>query len=101
MASQRVKGLITNAMCKQVLKAVHVSHKGQVLTLQRARYTVYWPNIKQELQTNVEQCERCVEQLASQPKQSLVEERHPTCPFESVAADLFCAEGKYFLVIVD
>ena len=28
-------------------------------------------------------------------------ESHPSRPFESVAADLFCVEGKDFLVIVD
>ena len=93
--------VIPLAMRKQVMKALHVSHQGQVRTLRRARQTVYWPNITQDIRTMVEQCDRCAERQASQPNQPLVVESHPSRPFESVAADLFCVEGKDFLVIVD
>ena len=93
--------VIPLAMRNQVMKALHVSHHGQVRTLCRAHQTVYWPNITQENRTMVEQCERCTECQASQPNQPLVVESHPSRPFESVAADLFCVEEKDFLAIVD
>ena len=54
------------------MKTLHVTHQGQVCTLRRARQTVYWPNITQDIRTTMEQGERCAERQASQPTQPLV-----------------------------
>ena len=42
LLSQRM--VMPHEMRKQVLKALHVSHQGQVRILRRARRTVYWPH---------------------------------------------------------
>ena len=88
--------VIPLAMRKQVMQALHVYHQGQVRTLRRARQTVHWPNIIQDIRTMVEQCERCAERQTSKPIQPLVVESHPSRPFESVVADLFCVDEKDF-----
>ena len=88
-------------MRKEVLKALHASHQGQDRTLRRARQTVYWPNITNDIRNTVAQCARCAERRPSQPKQPLLQEPSPSRPFESIAADLFDLEGKTFLVIAD
>ena len=90
-------------MRKQVMKALHVSHQGQVRTLRRARQTVYWQTSRRTFVQwgSSAGVARVHAQNARLLSLTNLVESHPSRPFESVAANLSCVEGKDFLVIVD
>ena len=86
---------------RSVLSKLHSSHQGIVRTKQRARQTVYWGGITNDIVQLVEGCQACQERLPSQQKEPLLNDPLPTYPFERVSADLFQAGSLHALVYAD
>ena len=93
--------LIPRAMRPQVLADLHEAHQGIVHTKQRARLTVYWPSIDNDIDNVITACQLCQDHLPSNPKEPIVSKRKPLRPFQEVAADFCTYGGKQFLIIVD
>jgi hypothetical protein len=55
----------------------------------RARQTVFWPGISNDITTLVESCHNCQERLPRQQKEPLMRDPLLTRVFEDVSADLF------------
>ena len=51
--------LIPRQMRKSVLNQLHEAHQGAVHTKQRARLTVYWPGIDNDIDSTVLSCTHC------------------------------------------
>ena len=86
---------------KRVLKDLHSAHQGIEKTKRRARESVYWPGINNDITTTVSACSLCQELRASQRKEELLSEDPPRRIFQNVSADFFQTSGKDFLVITD
>ena len=93
--------LIPRAMRRQVLADLHEAHQGAVRTKQRARLTVYWPGINNDIDNTIAACQLCQDHLPSNPKEPIVSKPRPTRPFQEVAIDFCTYGGKQFLIIVD
>jgi len=84
-----------------VLADLHEVHQGTVCTKQRARLTVYWPGINNDIDNIIAACQLCQDHLPSNPKEPIVSKPRPPCPFQKVAVDFYAYGGKQFLIIVD
>ena len=93
--------LIPQALKKQTLTRLHDAHRGIEATKRRARQTVWWIGIENDIKTTVEGCQQCITHKPSQPKEALRNDSKPDMPFEEVSADLFHYAGKDFLCYAD
>lgn len=94
------------AEVKNIIQAYHeakTNHRGSDETLQRIKQKYYWPQLKNSIQTYINDCEIC---------QQAKYERHPvnmklnvtptpTKPFEIIHLDTFTFEQTKFLTIID
>jgi len=92
--------VIPAAARSDVLQRLHASHQGIVRTKRRARQTVYWPGVSNEIVLLVEQCQKCQERRPSQQKEPLLSDPLPNRPFEVASANLFQVGRLHALVYV-
>ena len=81
--------VIPEQLRKNTLKRLHSAHQGIERTKRRARETVYWPGINNDIATTVTDCRKCQEWLPSQRKEPLLIDTTPTRVFQEVSADIF------------
>ena len=93
--------LVPAAARRNVLAKLHAAHQGIVRTKQRARHTVYWPGINNDIILLVEGYESCQSQRSSLPKEPLMRDSPPDFVFQVVSADLFQAGKLNVLVYSD
>ena len=86
---------------EEALKTLHDGHQGLQSTLHRARKTMYWPRMKEDIQQMIETCEPCQVHANKQPA---IPERQigATRPMEVLAMDLMeIKKGEAALVMID
>ena len=93
--------VIPRQMRSDVLTTLHMSHQGIERTKRRARLSVYWPGIDNDITQPVRGCRSCSEHLPSLPKEPLKTHPSPDRVFEHLATDLFEYGGCHFLVVTD
>ena len=94
--------VIPRAMMKEVLKRLHSSHQGIERSKQRARQTVFWPGINNDIETTVSACDQCIKHRSTQVREPMIVEDGPhQWVFQEVSADFFNYAGKNFLVYAD
>ena len=86
--------IIPNNDRPQILKQIHEGHLGIQKCLQRAKATVYWPRLYDELKDLVANCAICLKYSASNRKDSTkigpqLGQEIPTEPWKKLATDLF------------
>ena len=92
--------IIPAAMRKKITSDLHYAHQGLTKTLQRARRSVYWPGINNDIKQTIENCIPCQEKRPSLQKEPYQSDANPTRPFEEVSSDMFSIGGKQFLIYV-
>ena len=94
--------VVPRSLRHSVLQDLHAAHQGLTRTKRRARQTVFWPHLTNDLDNLIRSCPQCRLHAASQPKEPLlVEDRTPTFPFQSASADLFSCQGRQYLAYAD
>ena len=79
----------------------HDAHQGIARSQARARLTIYWPGIDQDIEAYIQGYHHCQDRLPSNAKQPMVSKQIPDRPLQQVAADFASYGGKQFLIIVD
>lgn len=93
--------IIPRSMRTEILNILHEGHQGIEKTKNLARGVVYWPNINQDIENKIRQCETCSIYSANKSKQPMLTQEQPLFPWQKVATDLFEYEGKKYLLAVD
>ena len=93
--------VIPKLMRRSILQHLHASHQGETRTLQRARQTVFWPGITNDIRNMIRSCGSCAVLLPSQQREPLKADPPPSRPFEQTVADIFHLAGWQFLVLTD
>ena len=75
-------------------------HQGAVRT-NRAKLTVYWPGINNDIDNVILTCKQCQDSQPSLPKEPLTVEPRPSRPLQELAVDFCSYAGCDFLIIVD
>ena len=93
--------IVPTKLRKEMLQRLHKGHQGIEGTRRRARQSVYWPGIDNEVKNIVESCPDCHKLLPSQQKEPFMSDPEPSRPFESVSGDYFTHAGKEYLIYTD
>ena len=99
-----VKGeriLVPKILRKDMKRRLHVAHLGYDSMMRRARRTIYWPGMVQEIQQMADNCETCQEMKPSNAKEPLKQHDQGSIPWNKIGMDLFEIERRNYLVVVD
>ena len=86
---------------ESVLKTFHAAHQGEKGILRRARQTVYWPGLDNDVRRICAGCKQCIENAPSNTKEELIISPVPEYPFQDVVSDLFSSDGHHYLIYAD
>ena len=80
----------------EILKRIHEGHLGLTKCKLRAKETVYWPGLNEQLEKLVLNCQLCLKYVQSkckQPLQMSLGQKTPAFPWTKIANDIFHFEG--------
>ena len=83
------------------LKILHEGHFYTSKMLLRAKDSVYWPGITNDIETTAERCHVCAINARSQQKETIKLHPVPEVAWDSLATDIFHVNNKNFIRIVD
>ncbi|UYV76586.1 K02A2.6-like, partial [Cordylochernes scorpioides] len=92
--------VIPASMKLEILEKLHAGHFGITKTRLRARETVWWPGISEEIAEIVRKCSVCIQEAVSK-HEPLIPTNFPTRPWQKIGMDLFKFENKWYLVVID
>lgn len=92
---------IPKSLQNDMLVRLHSSHQGIESTLRRARDSLYWHGMTNDVKQTVERCSECSRERPTQQKESL--RSHTILPraWAKVGMDLFAHGQDTYLIIVD
>ena len=91
-------------MRESTLHQLHEGHLGFTKCYNRAKQTVYWPNLRKELEELVLNCQLCLKhsQAKHKPKPTpSFGQEIPVVPWTKLASDIFHFQNDSYLLIVD
>ena len=91
--------VIPQLMRGQVLEAIHVGHQGKTKCILRARESVFWPGISNDIRQMVKECEPCNPHYPVQPKLPIQQPDLPTRPWQKLGTDIFEFDKKKYLMM--
>ena len=93
--------IIPVEMRKLILQAIHEGHLGMEKCLRRARQSVFWPGISNDVRVLVKKCEQCIKGQPSKSKEPMMVAELPTRAWQKVGSDLYEYGGGNYLIITD
>ena len=85
----------------EYLKDLHVGHLGEEKTLLRARETVFWPGISDDIRNTVKACDSCQKHKPAQHKEPLIPHDVPNLPWVKLGIDIFEHRSHHYLLVAD
>lgn len=92
--------VIPSAMRNYVLAKLHEGHQGVVKCKARARQSVWWPGLSQQLSEMVLKCRICLQERHNN-NEPLMPSDCPDRPWLKLGADLFQLGNNTYLLVVD
>ena len=77
------------------------SHLGIDKCIQRAKGSIYWPNITEDIKSIVNKCEKCLANCRHNQKEPYIPIDIPIIAWKTIATDLFMFQDKTYMVAVD
>ena len=91
-------------MREGILKQIHEGHLGFNKCQMRAKETVYWPGLNDQLENLILNCQLCLKYSKSKKKSTpptALGHELPAVPWSKVATDIFHYESQPYLLVVD
>ena len=91
-------------MREGILKQIHEGHLGFNKCQMRAKETVYWPGLNDQLENLILNCQLCLKYSKSKNKSTpptALGHEVPAVPWSKVATDIFHYESQLYLLVVD
>ena len=89
--------VVPNNMRKEIKSQLHTGHMGIEKCINRAKLTVYWPNLNKEIEDLVSNCNACITYRNAQQQEMLIEHEVPGTPWDKVGIDLFSLYSREYL----
>ena len=96
--------VIPDGMREGILKQIHEGHLGFNKCQMRAKETVYWPGLNDQLENLILNCQLCLKYSKSKNKSTpptALGHEVPAVPWSKVATDIFHYESQPYLLVVD
>ncbi|UYV64942.1 K02A2.6-like, partial [Cordylochernes scorpioides] len=98
LRGQRI--LIPKSLRKDILEKLHQGHFGINKCRSRAKESVWWLGISQEIERMVSSCTKCLKER--KPKhEPLMPSEFLIRPWQKVGMDLFYLNGRWYLIVCD
>ena len=88
-------------MRKNILQILHSAHQGVSNMSARAKLSMYWPGIMNDIRNMRYTCKTYIELAPSQPKEPIQLSPSPDWPFQQICADYFQLEHHSYLSIIN
>ena len=85
----------------ELLKKIHASHLGVDSMCRRARDSLFWPGLKNEIRNLAAACDACQTYRPAQQREPLMGKPIPSRPWQVIHQDLFTWNNRQYLVTVD
>ena len=76
-------------------------YRGVQKTLNRARETIFWHGITQDINKEVQECDQCLTHRIANRKEPLITHTIPERPWQEIAIDFLEVKQKKWMVITD
>ena len=86
---------------KSILKVLYMGHYAVDKINLRARESVYWPEITEDIKETYHQCQICAKFARGQQKEMLQPVETPQTGLEQLGLDIFSVKGTQYLLTVD
>ena len=96
--------IIPNKKREDILKLIHKGHLGLNKCKMRAKETVYWPGMNEQLEQLILNCQLCIKYSRSKDKNmpnTALSHEIPSVPWSKVATDIFHFKSRSYLLVVD
>ena len=96
--------IIPDKKREEILKLIHEGHLGLNKCKTRAKETVYWPGINEQLEQLILNCQLCLKHSRSKNKDmphTALGHEVPPVPWSKVATDIFHYETQSYLLLVN
>ena len=93
--------MIPTSLRAEYLQDLHAGHLGEEKTLLRARETVFWPGISDDVRNAVKLCDVCMKYKPAQQKEPLVPHDVPSLPWFKLGVDIFEHRSHHYLLVAD
>ena len=92
--------LVPVSLRPSMLDKIHAGHQGITRCRQRARQSIWWPGLSNEIQSKISNCRACTK-LRNQPPEPMLTTELPKRPWHTVGSDLFELKGRPYIIVVD
>ena len=92
--------IIPSSMRLEILEQIHEGHQGIVKCRRRAKDSVWWPGLSNQVQDMVTSCRKCIE-YRKPNREPMIPTAVPERPWQILGTDLFSLNGRAYLVVVD
>ena len=96
--------IIPDKKREEILKQIHEGHLGFNKCQMKAKETVYWPGLNEQLEQLILNCQLCLKYSRSKNKSnphSALGHEVPPVPWSKLATDIFHYESQPYLLTVD
>ncbi|XP_035224276.1 uncharacterized protein K02A2.6-like [Stegodyphus dumicola] len=93
--------VVPASLRKDIMKKLHVSHRGIVSSKVKDREYFYWTNINKDVEEYVSKCAICQKYQQANQKEVLLDCDLPQRPWQKVACDFFYLKGQQYLLMID
>ena len=83
------------------LKVLHMGHYAIDKMSLRARETVYWPGISEDIRSTYHHCHICAKFARTQQKETLQSIETPQTTWEQLGLDIFSLRNTQYLLVID
>lgn len=95
------RAVIPTSLHPEYMTILHKGHPGMESTKRRARESVFWPSLNNDIETAVKACSVCNSLRPHQQKEPLKLHTVPDLPWSVVGSDIFEWDNRHYLVLVD
>lgn len=92
---------IPDTLRNNFLKKIHIGHSGIEASQRKARETIFWPGITDDIKNYTNGCATCNATQGKQQKETLTAHHIPDIPWSKVGIDLFSIKSSTYLIMVD
>ena len=93
--------LVPLSLRPEALDHLHAAHSGNTTMSSRATYSLFWPNMRQDILSTRASCVPCTKSAPSNPHMPPEQPVQPDFPFSHCCMDFYTLNGRNYLAIVD
>ena len=91
--------VIPSSLRRDMKEKLHASHLGVESCLRRARETIFWPGMSNEIKEMIATCETCRKYETSNQKEPLMPLEVPSRAWEQPGVHLFELDQKEYMIL--